>query len=105
MNGRGRATDNTYIERLWRSVKQEHIYLNAYENGQELYVGLKEYFDYYNNKRCHQSLDYKTPVESYKNLPEIVARLWKKIIDLQWKKKKLFRGKRERFPSSLKRKN
>ena len=73
MDGRGRATDNVYIERLWRSVKQENIYLNAYENGQELYAGLKEYFDYYNNKRCHQSLDYKTPVELYKNLPKIVA--------------------------------
>ena len=65
--------DNVYIERLWRSVKQENIYLNAYENGQELYAGVKEYFDYYNNKRYHQSLDYKTPVELYKYLHKIVA--------------------------------
>jgi len=65
MDGRGRATDNIYIERLWRSVKQENIYLNAYENGQELYTGLKNYFDFYNNKRGHQSLDYKTPAELY----------------------------------------
>ena len=46
MDGRGRAKDNIFIERLWRSVKQEKIYLNAYENGRELYVGLKEYFDF-----------------------------------------------------------
>jgi putative transposase len=43
MDGRGRATDDIYIERFWRSVKQEKIYLNAYENGAELYAGLKEY--------------------------------------------------------------
>jgi putative transposase len=73
MNGRGRATDNIFIERLWRSVKQEKIYLNAYENGQEVYVGLQEYFDYYNHKRCHQSLDYKCPVELYQNLSKQVA--------------------------------
>ena len=65
MDGRGRATDNIYIERLWRSVKQEYIYFNAYENGQELYTGLKNYFDFYNNKRGHQSLDYKTYAELY----------------------------------------
>jgi putative transposase len=73
MDGRGRAIDNVYIERLWRSVKQEKVYLNAYENGQELHAGLKEYFEYYNNKRCHQSLDYKCPVEIYENSHKIVA--------------------------------
>jgi len=74
MDGRGRATDNIYIERLWRSVKYENIYLNAYENGQELYTGLKNYFDFYNNKRGHQSLDYKTPAELYeKKYCKIVA--------------------------------
>jgi len=72
MDGRGRATDNVYIERLWRSVKQENIYLNAYEDGQDLYAGLKKYFEYYNNRRCHQSLDYKCPVTLYeKNLKEV----------------------------------
>ena len=75
IDGRGRAKDNIFIERhfgklnaaLWRSVKQEKIYLNAYENGRELYVGLKEYFDFYNFKRPHQSLDYKCPAGFYEN--------------------------------------
>jgi putative transposase len=73
MDGRGRATDNAFIERLWRSVKQENIYLNAYETGQEVYAGLKKYFDYYNHKRCHQSLDYKYPGELYEKSYRIVA--------------------------------
>jgi putative transposase len=73
MDGRGRAIDNVFIERLWRSVKQENIYLNAYENGQELYSGLAKYFDYYNNRRGHQSLDYKYPVELFNNSYRIVA--------------------------------
>jgi len=73
MDGRGRAIDNVFIERLWRSVKQENIYLNAYETGQELYAGLKEYFDYYNYKRCHQSLEYKCPIELYSNSCKNVA--------------------------------
>jgi putative transposase len=65
MDGCGRATDNAFIERLWRSVKQENIYLNVYENGQELYKGLKDYFDFYNHQRGHQSLDYKCPVNLF----------------------------------------
>jgi len=73
MDGRGRAIDNVYIERLWRSVKQENIYLNAYENGQEVYIGLQKYFEYYNKKRCHQSLHYKCPVELYGNYYKDVA--------------------------------
>jgi putative transposase len=73
MDGRGRAIDNIFIERLWRSVKQENIYLNAYENGQELYTGLNEYFNFYNNKRPHQSLDYHCPNEFYKNIYNVVA--------------------------------
>jgi putative transposase len=72
MDGRGRATDNIYIERLWRSVKQEKIYLNAYETGGELYRGLKEYFEFYNFKRPHQSIDYKYPATIYKeNLQKV----------------------------------
>lgn len=65
MDGRGRATDDIYIERFWRSVKQEKIYLNAYENGTELYAGLKEYITFYNTKRPHQSLDYQYPEKIY----------------------------------------
>ena len=65
MDSKGRAIDNIFIERLWRSVKTENVYLYAYENGAKLYNGLKEYFMFYNTQRPHQSLDYKTPLECY----------------------------------------
>ena len=65
MDGKGRALDNIYIERLWRSVKYENIYLYAYENGVDLFEGLRKYFEFYNNERFHQSLDYKTPNQMY----------------------------------------
>ncbi len=65
MDGRGRAFDNIFIERLWRSVKYEDIYLKNYETGKELYQGIGEYFDFYNRERPHQSLDYRTPIEVY----------------------------------------
>jgi len=63
MDGKGRALDNIYIERLWRSVKYENVYLNSYENGIDLYWGLKKYFKFYNFERRHQSLGYQTPAE------------------------------------------
>lgn len=63
MDGRGRALDNIFVERLWRSVKYEDIYLKRYERMPELWVGLNEYFAFYNEKRKHQSLDYRTPNE------------------------------------------
>ena len=65
MDGRGRALDNIFIERLWRSVKYENIYLNVYENGLLLWEGLEKYFQFYNHQRLHQSLDYHTPKERY----------------------------------------
>jgi len=68
MDGKGRATDNIYIERLWRNVKQENIYLNAYETGLELYKGLEKYFYHYNNHRVHQALNYLKPIDIYKNV-------------------------------------
>jgi len=68
MDGKGRATDNIYIERLWRNVKQENIYLNAYETGLELYKGLEKYFYQYNNHRVHQALNYLKPIDIYKNV-------------------------------------
>jgi putative transposase len=67
MDGRGRATDNAIIERLWRNVKQEKIYRNTYADGTELYLALVEYFNFYNQDRIHQSLGYKTPVEVYQS--------------------------------------
>jgi putative transposase len=67
MDGKGRAIDNIFIERLWRSVKYENIYLHAYQDGVELYQGLEKYFDFYNTERFHQSLNYKTPDMIYKS--------------------------------------
>ena len=68
MDGKGRALDNIFIERLWRSVKYEDIYLKAYENGVDLYQGLSKYFSFYNRERLHQSLKYKTPESVYKKV-------------------------------------
>jgi putative transposase len=65
MDGKGRALDNIFIERLWKSVKYENVYLNVYENGVDLYKGLNQYFAFYNNERLHQSLEYKTPFQWY----------------------------------------
>lgn len=65
MDGKGRAIDNIFIERLWRTVKYEHIYLHVYEDGLTLYMGLHKYFKFYNGERRHQSLNYKTPEEHY----------------------------------------
>ena len=65
MDGHGRYLDNIFIERLWRSVKQENIYLSAYVNVLETRLGLQEYFSFYNTKRRHQSLAYKTPQEIF----------------------------------------
>ena len=65
MDGRGRALDNIFIERFWRSLKYEEVYLHDYETVQEAKKRIRSYFDYYNNERQHQFLDYKTPAEVY----------------------------------------
>ena len=65
MDGRGRALDNVYVERLWRSVKYEEVYLKEYETVSDLREGLGKYFWYYNHERPHQSLGYATPAEAY----------------------------------------
>ncbi len=65
MDGRGRVFDNIFIERLWRTVKYEDIYLRNYAMAMELEQGLERYFQFYNNERFHQSLDYKTPTQVY----------------------------------------
>ena len=65
MDGKGRATDNIMIERLWRTVKCDDIYLKDYETVEQLTRGLKIFFDYYNNERAHSSLDDRTPAEAY----------------------------------------
>ncbi|MGL5980844.1 MAG: IS3 family transposase [Phocaeicola sp.] len=65
MDGRKRALDNIFVERLWRSVKYEYVFIKYPMNGIELYQGLAEYFEFYNKKRLHQSLKYKTPAQMY----------------------------------------
>lgn len=65
MDGRGRCLDNIFVERLWRSVKQENIYRLNYENVLEVRIGLKKYFEFYNNERPHQSLNYQFPNTVY----------------------------------------
>jgi putative transposase len=65
MDGKGRWIDNVFMERLWRSVKYEDIYLRAYANGTEARAGLTQYFRFYNRVRVHQTLEYRTPDEVY----------------------------------------
>lgn len=65
MDGRGRALDNVMIERLWRSVKYEDIYLKHYASGADLINGLTQWFERYTNQRPHQALNYRTPFEVY----------------------------------------
>jgi putative transposase len=66
MGGRGRCLDNVFVERLWRTVKYEDVFLRGYESVPELERGLKAYFAFYNEARLHQSLGYKTPAEVYR---------------------------------------
>ena len=69
MDGKGRWMDNVMIERLWRSLKYECIYLHAFETGSELRQGLKRWIDFYNTRRPHSSLDDRTPDEAYWQKP------------------------------------
>lgn len=69
MDGRGRAMDNIFTERLWRSVKYEEVYLHDYETPRQARQGLATYLTFYNQKRLHQSLDYRTPAEVYLAAP------------------------------------
>lgn len=70
MDGRGRALDNVFVERLWRSVKYEDIYIRSYDTAPELYRGLIRYFHYYNEERPHQGLGDRTPGEVHRGEPE-----------------------------------
>jgi putative transposase len=65
MDGRGRALDNIFVERLWRTVKYEYIYLHELASVNEARCGLAQFFKFYNNERFHQALDYKTPAQIY----------------------------------------
>ena len=65
MDGRGRALDNVFVERLWRSVKWEQVYVNSYHSVRDAWDGLNRYFTFYNHERPHQALAYRTPAEVY----------------------------------------
>ena len=65
MDGKGRATDNAFIERFWRSIKYEHIYLNPTSNVLELYRGIEGYIKYYNDQLRQRNLDNRTPSQVY----------------------------------------
>ena len=73
MDGKGRCVDNVFIERLWRTVKYEEVYLKAYESGSEARAGLAAYFEFYNTRRPHQALGYRTPAEVYADRAESMA--------------------------------
>ena len=67
MDGRGRVFDNIFIERLWRTLKYEEVYLKDYQSMKEAIVNHTSYFAFYDNIRLHQSLGYKTPADMYRN--------------------------------------
>lgn len=71
MDGKGRALDNIYVERLWRTLKYEDFYIKSYETMTDLRFGLSRYFHFYNTMRFHQSLDYQVPDEKYQSFQDI----------------------------------
>jgi len=73
MDGRGRALDNIFVERRWRSVKYEEVYLKDYPFAPDAILGLSGYFGFYNRERLHQSLDYKTPEAVYRQGIKLAA--------------------------------
>jgi len=81
MDGRGRALDNIFVERLWRSVKYEDVYLKGYVTMPELHLGLTEYFEFYNTERPHQSLGNCTPVQVYQTASGGGARIADKFVE------------------------
>ena len=65
MDGKGRYRDNIFVERLWRTVKYEEVYLKAYTDGRQARTELEAYFRFYNAQRPHQALSYRTPAEVF----------------------------------------
>ncbi len=68
MDGKGRYSDNLFIERLWRTVKYEEVYLKAYQDGRDARAGIGDYFRFYNAERPHQALGYRTPAEVFTSI-------------------------------------
>jgi putative transposase len=71
MDGKGRALDNIYIERFWRALKYEHIYINPANGGVELYEGVRKYIDFYNQERRHTSIGERTPNEYFESMKNV----------------------------------
>ena len=65
MDGKGRTQDEVFVERFWRSLKYENIYMKGYETLKDAKAGISEYMDFYNDRRIHESLSYRTPNEVY----------------------------------------
>ena len=68
MDGKGSYSDNLFIERLWRTVKYEEVYLKAYRDGREASAAIREYFRFYDCERPHQALGYRTPADVYNSM-------------------------------------
>ena len=81
MDGKGRYADNILLDRLWRTVKYEKVYLKAYSNGREAKTGLGVYFSFYNNQRPHQALGYRTPAEVHSTASDEPSKRW---TDTEW---------------------
>ncbi len=81
MDGKGRYSDNIFVERLWRTVKYEEVYLKAYSGGSEAKHGLEAYFHFYNTQRPHQALGYRTPAEVFNR---VLAPLDEQSIERRW---------------------
>ena len=64
MDGKGRYSDNIFVERLWRTIKYEEVYLRAYESVREARARIEAYMNFYNNERPHQALGYRTPTQT-----------------------------------------
>lgn len=75
MDGRGRALDNIFVERLWRTVKYEDVYIKGYQTIPEAQEGLKDYFDYYNMERRHSSLKHNTPWTIFSGLEMMASKV------------------------------
>jgi putative transposase len=83
MDGKGRWVDNVFVERLWRSLKWEEVYPKCYDTVFEAKAGIAAYFNFYNDERLHQALDYKTPNEIYKNNLTSISTITTEVLDLK----------------------
>ena len=83
MDGKGRWVDNVFVERLWRSLKWEEVYPKCYDTVFEAKAGIAAYFNFYNDERLHQALDYKTPSEIYKNSLISISTITTEVLDLK----------------------